>query len=80
MQNGHANGTAPTQQVNINPREAALFALQFIEGVAHTRAQRETYDIAVSMLQAIATGQVVLAPPPAVPTLAQVAAPDADKP
>lgn len=59
MQNGHDN------QIQINPQTAATYALQFLDGVAHTRAQREAYDIAVSMLQAIAGGQVVLAPPPA---------------
>lgn len=60
MQNGHDK---TPQQVNINPQQAAVFALQFLEGVSHTRAQREAYDIAVGMLQAIATGQVVIAPP-----------------
>lgn len=60
MQNGHAS-----QQVNINPMQAAAYALQFLDGVAHTRAQREAFDIAVSMLQAIVNGQVILAPPPA---------------
>lgn len=61
MLNGH------DKQVQINPQMAATYALQFLEQVAHTRAQREQYDIAVSMLQAIATGQVILAPPPAMP-------------
>lgn len=60
MQNGHDQ----QQQVNINPQTAATFALQFLDGVPHTRAQREQYDIAVSLLQAIATGQVIIAPPP----------------
>lgn len=64
MKNGHATGEAPTNQVNINPREAAMFGLQFLEQVSHTRAQRETFDIVVSMLQAIANGQVILAPSP----------------
>lgn len=63
MKNGHD----PQQQVQINPQQAAAYALQFLDQVAHTRAQREQYDIAVGMLQAIATGQVVLAPPPALP-------------
>lgn len=62
MNNGHVNGT-----MQVNPQQAAVYALQFIEQVAHTRAQREQFDMAVGMLQAIATGQVVLAPPPALP-------------
>lgn len=66
MHNGHDKG----QPVSINPQQAATYALQFLDAVPHTRAQREQYDIAVGMLQAIATGQVILAPPPA-----QVAAP-----
>jgi len=72
MQNGHDK-----QQVQINPQQAATFALQFLEQVPHTRAQREAYDIAVGMLQAIATGQVILAPPPALPapTAEEVARP-----
>jgi len=59
------NGHDKQQQVQINPQQAAAYALQFLDQVAHTRAQREQFDIAVGMLQAIATGQVVLAPPPA---------------
>jgi hypothetical protein len=65
MVNGH------DKQVQINPQQAAAYALQFLEMVPHTRAQREQYDIATGMLQAIATGQVVLAPPPA-PVMGQV--------
>jgi hypothetical protein len=53
-----ANGHAPP--VQINPQQAAAYALQFIADVAHTRAQREQYDIAVSLLQAIIQGQVQL--------------------
>ena len=62
MQNGSVNG-AGAQPVQINPQQAAVFALQFLEGVPHTRQQREAYDIAVSLLNAIATGQVALAAP-----------------
>jgi len=61
MVNGH------DKQVSINPQQAAVNALQFLDGVSHTRAQREAYDQAVGMLQAIATGQVILAPPPSLP-------------
>src|SRR5262245_8176179 len=73
MQNGNGkNGGAPAapgHQVTVNAGQAAAFALQFLDGVAHTRAQREAYDVAVMFLQAIASGQLVLAqgaPPPAV--------------
>ena len=62
MQNGHDKQQAHMQ--NINPMQAAVYALQFLEAVPHTRAQREAYDIAMGMLQAIASGQVILAPPP----------------
>jgi hypothetical protein len=58
------NGQNPPQQTNINPAQAAIFALQFLEQVAHTRAQREAFDIAVSLLQALASGQVIVAPAP----------------
>lgn len=70
MNNGSVNGT-----MQVNPQQAAVFALQFLEQVPHTRAQREQYDMSVGMLQAIATGQVVLAPPNAMP--AQTADPPA---
>jgi hypothetical protein len=63
MQNGHDKLPASMQ---INPQQAAVFALQFLEAVPHTRAQREQFDMAVGMLQAIATGQVNLATPPTV--------------
>jgi len=71
MKNGH---DSEQQKVSINPQQAAAYALQFLDDVAHTRAQREQYDIAVGMLQAIATGQVVLAPPPA-PVMGQTGEP-----
>jgi phage gp36-like protein len=60
MQNGHDK---QPQTISVNPQQAAAFAMQFLEAVAHTRAQREAYDMAVGMLQAIASGQVILAPP-----------------
>lgn len=63
MQNGHDK----SQPISINPQQAATYALQFLECVSHTRAQREAYDIATGMLQAIANGQVILAPPPVLP-------------
>ncbi|HZO54896.1 MAG TPA: hypothetical protein VFB63_19470 [Bryobacteraceae bacterium] len=57
MKNGHDN-----QPIQISPQQAATYALQFLDQVPHTRTQREAYDIAVSLLQAIATGQVIIAP------------------
>ena len=64
MKNGH---DTQQQSIQVNPAQAAVAALQFLESVPHTRAQRDAYDMAVGMLQAIATGQVVLAPPPSLP-------------
>ena len=61
------NGHDKQQQVQINPQQAASFALQFLDGVPHTRAQREQYDIAVGLLTAIVSGQVILSPPPEAP-------------
>lgn len=63
MINGH------DKQVSINPQQAASFALQFLDGVPHTRAQRDQYDIAVGLLTAIVSGQVILSPPNAMPEL-----------
>jgi hypothetical protein len=64
MKNGHDASPAPIQ---VNPQQAAAYALQFLADVAHTRAQREAYDIAVAMLQAIVNGHVILSSPPASP-------------
>jgi hypothetical protein len=61
MKNGHDNSP---QSINVNPQQAAVYALQFLEQVPHTHAQRAPYDMAIGMLQAIASGQVILAPPP----------------
>jgi hypothetical protein len=72
MQNGHDQ----QHQISINPQQAATFALQFLEQVPHTRAQREAYDIATGMLQAIVNGQVILAPPPP-PLMGQTVTPEA---
>jgi len=77
MQNGNDTGApaaAPGSR-NINPREAAAFALQFLGRCSHRRAEREAYDVAEGMLNAIVSGQVVLAPPPAMPALTGDAAP-----
>lgn len=62
----HVNGNT----MQVDPKQAAMFGLQFLENVSHTRAQREMYDMAVGLLQAIATGQLVLAPAPNAPVVA----------
>jgi hypothetical protein len=74
MQNGHMNGAAPGAQqvVQVNPQQAAAFALQLIARAPTTRAEREGYDMAEMFLQAIVNGQVLLAPAPA-PQPVQVA-------
>lgn len=61
MQNGHANGAAAPQTMQVNPMQAAAFALQFLARAPTTRAEREGYDMAEALLQAIASGQVNLA-------------------
>lgn len=74
MHNGKEHGGATgTGQVQVEPRQAAQFALMFLQRVSHTRAERDAYDVAEAMLQAIGAGHVVLAPPPALP--AQTASP-----
>lgn len=56
--NGHA---APQQ---INPQEAARCALTFLARVSFTAGERQAFDIAEALLQAIANGVVVLASGP----------------
>lgn len=75
MQNGHDKQPAP---ININPAQAAAYAMQFIVEVPHTRAQREAYDIAVALLTAIANGQVQIVAAPQ-PNPVQEAPPKADE-
>lgn len=58
MQNGH------DRTIQINPQQAASYALEFMARAPHTQPERERFDIATSMLQAIASGQVQLAAPP----------------
>lgn len=64
MQNGHMNGAGAQQMVQVNPQQAAAFALQLIARAPTTRAEREAYDMAEMFLQAIVNGQVMLAPAP----------------
>lgn len=65
--NGH-----DTQAMQVNPIEAAQLALMFLARVDHKLAERVNLDKAAAMLQAIASGQVILSQPPAAqPTLAE---------
>ena len=73
MQNGH---DTQANTVQIDTRQAAVFGLQFLEQVAHTRAQRDAYDMATRLLQAIAAGQVVLSTPSSLPQAAPQLSPD----
>jgi hypothetical protein len=66
MQNGHDN---PQPQIQINPMEAANLALVFLARASFTAVERRQYDIAESLLQAIASGQVIIAPPPQPPQM-----------
>ena len=66
MQNGHVNGAgagAP-QTVQVNPQQAAAYALQFLARAPTTRVERDSYDMAEMFLQAIVSGQVMLTPNP----------------
>lgn len=64
MQNGNGvNGAGAPQTVQVNPLQAAAFALQFLPRAPHTHAEREAFDIATMFLQAIAGGQVTVGPP-----------------
>ena len=69
MQNGHDSPAAAPGTRQINPQQAAAFALQFLGRCSHTRAEREAYDNVEAMLNAIMNGHVVLAPPNAMPAL-----------
>jgi len=69
MQNGNGivngAGAQAQQTIQVNPQQAAAFALQFLARAPTTRAERESYDMAEMFLQAIVSGQVVLAQQPA---------------
>ena len=69
MQNGNVNGSSPAaapgqQTIQLNPVQAAAFALQFLPRAPHTHGEREAYDTATMFLQAICNGQVIVAPAP----------------
>lgn len=64
MQNGHVNGAGAPQPMSINPIQAAQFALMFLQRADFKAGEREAFGVAEGLLTAIASGQVVLAPPP----------------
>jgi len=68
MQNGNGvNGAGAPNTVQVNPMQAAAFALQFLPRCPHTQAEREAFDVATMFLQAIAGGQVTVAATQAAP-------------
>jgi hypothetical protein len=64
----HALGPAPLtnqpQTVQLNPVETAQVALMFLSRADFKAAERVAFDRCEMLLQAIAQGRVVLAPPP----------------
>ena len=52
------NGHASPQ--HINPQEAARCALTFLSRVSFTAGERQAFDVAEALLQAIANGAVML--------------------
>lgn len=65
MQNGNGTNGSPaaapgSQVIQVNPVQAAAFALQFLPRAPHTHGEREAYDVATMFLQAICNGQVQL--------------------
>ena len=66
MTNGHAvNGVAhgAPQPIQINPMQAAQFALMFLQRADMKANERDAFAVAEGLLNAIVKGQVVLAPP-----------------
>ena len=61
MQNGHAGTGA--QPISINPVQAAQFALMFLQRAEFKAGERDAYACAEGLLNAIVSGQAVLAPP-----------------
>lgn len=78
--NGHNGASMAPHTVQVNPAQAAAFALQFIDQVPHARAQREAFDVACMFLQAIVSGQLVLATPPAPAPALETPPPDPPPP
>jgi hypothetical protein len=65
MQNGHdhARAAGAPMQMQVNPQQAAQFALTFLARADMKPAERDAYAVAEGLLNAILSGQVVLAPP-----------------
>jgi hypothetical protein len=49
--------------MQVNPQQAAQFALTFLARADMKPAERDAYAVAEGLLNAILSGQVVLAPP-----------------
>lgn len=62
--NGAGNGVQQQQQVQINPLETARAALMFLARAEMRAHERTVYAQCELLLQALADGLVVLAPPP----------------
>jgi hypothetical protein len=70
MQNGHEQTPAPAGSTRqINTQQAAQYGLMFLSRVSHTYAERQWYDDAQGLLNAIASGQVILVPQNAMPAM-----------
>jgi len=69
MQNGHdhARAAGAPMQMQVNPQQAAQFALTFLARADMKPAERDAYAVAEGLLNAIISGQVVLAPPTIAP-------------
>jgi hypothetical protein len=65
-----------TQNMQVNPIEAARFALLFLSRVQFNASERHMYDISEALLQAIVAGRVQLVEVPQTGNGAGVAHPD----
>ena len=75
--NANGNGAGMPAQTQINPLEAAGFALQFLARVPHTLAERAAFDVATALLQAISEGRALVSAPPSRAALEAAAPPPA---
>jgi hypothetical protein len=64
----NSNGNGQAQQVQINPAEAAQYALMFLGRASFTRQERQMFDVADALLNAIASGRVRLVDDSPLPT------------
>jgi hypothetical protein len=66
MQNGSTNGAlhfAGPPSIQVNPMQAAQFALTFLARTDMKPHERDMFAVAEGMLKAIVSGQVVLSSP-----------------